>query len=150
MEEKKLGREDILRLMNGLDFLGKEYWITAGAGLVLHGVKQETHDVDFGCTAGLADLLVEKGYPYRVSEQDGTRIFAVGEQVEALENWFADEIEEKYGLQVASLESIRRQKADLGREKDLEDIRRIDDFGAKRENSEYWKRMLEIKWKRGD
>ena len=44
MEEKKLGREDILRLMNGLDFLGKEYWITAGAGLVLHGVKQETHD----------------------------------------------------------------------------------------------------------
>ena len=36
MEEKKLGREDILRLMNGLDFLGKEYWITAGAGLVLH------------------------------------------------------------------------------------------------------------------
>lgn len=137
MEEKKLGREDILRLMNGLDFLGKEYWITAGAGLVLHGVKQETHDVDFGCTSGLADLLVEKGYPYRVSEQDGTRIFAVGEQVEALENWFADEIEEKYGLQVASLESIRRQKADLGREKDLEDIRRIDDFLAQKEKTQY-------------
>ncbi len=106
--------------------------ITAGAGLVLHGVKQETHDVDFGCTSGLADLLVEKGYPYRVSSRTARAFFAVGEQVEALENWFADEIEEKYGLQVASLESIRRQKADLGREKDLEDIRRIDDFWRKK------------------
>lgn len=133
MEEKMLRLEDILRLMSGLDFLGEEYWITAGAGLVLHGVKQETHDVDFGCTTGLAGLLMEKGYPFRVSERDGTRIFAIGDQAEALENWFVDEIEEKYGLRVASLESIRRQKAELGREKDLEDIRRIDDFLARKE-----------------
>ena len=45
-----------------------------------------------------------------------------------LENWFADKIIFIDGLPVGSLESIKKQKAQLGRAKDIEDIKLIDDY----------------------
>lgn len=45
-----------------------------------------------------------------------------------LENWFVDEIEIIDGLPVGSLESIKKQKSGLGREKDINDIKLIDEY----------------------
>lgn len=44
------------------------------------------------------------------------------------ENWFVDEIIIADGLPVASLESIRKQKMQLGREKDIKDIKMIEKY----------------------
>ena len=52
----------------------------------------------------------------------------VNDKIEILENWFVDEIVLIDGLPVGSLESIKKQKSQLGREKDINDIRLIDEY----------------------
>ena len=39
MEEKLLGREEILGLLKSTSLLGEECWLTSGAALVLYGVN---------------------------------------------------------------------------------------------------------------
>lgn len=128
MKETLLNREDVLRIARSLDFMGESCWLTAGAALVLHGVKETTHDVDIVCTTELADRLEAQGVPFRRSQFDNTRIFAYNQDVEVLENWFTDTIVTIEGLRAASVESIRKQKEAQGREKDLADILLIDRF----------------------
>lgn len=128
MAENVLKREDILRIVRELDFMGPDCWLTAGAALVLQGVKETTHDVDVVCSKETADLLEGRGVPFRRSEFDQTRIFAVSGQVEVLENWFTDEVVAVDGVRVASVESVRNQKAVQGRPKDQKDIEWIDRF----------------------
>lgn len=131
--EATLHREDILRIMRELDFLGDGCWLTSGAALVLYGVKEATRDIDLICTTELADSLEQRGFPFRRDGLDNTRIFQIGDRVEVLEDWQTDEVVELEGLKTASLPSIRKQKEALGREKDIADIQLIDRFLEKRE-----------------
>ena len=112
-KEKRLNREDILRIVSELDFFGGEdCWLTSGASLVLFGVKDSTRDVDVICTRALADRLEARGVPFRRDGLDNTRIFAFNSLVEVL---------------------VRAQKAALGREKDLADMALIDAFLERKE-----------------
>lgn len=128
MPEPLLKKEDILRILPTLDFLGPDCWLTSGAALVLFGVKETTRDIDLICTAALADRLEAQGYPFKRDGMDNTRIFAVGSRVEVLEDWQTDEVVQAEGYPAASLASIRKQKAALGREKDWADIALIDQY----------------------
>ncbi len=126
MDKGLLGREDVLSIARGIEFMGPECWLTSGAALVLFGVRESTRDVDLVCTKELADRLEAEGYPFRRDGLDNTRIFSVNEHVEVLEDWETEEVVEIEGLRSASLLSIRKQKEALGREKDLRDIALID------------------------
>lgn len=128
MSEKLLYREDVLSIARGIKFIGSDCWLTSGAVLVLFGVRESTHDVDLICTKKLADRLEAEGYPFHRDGLDNTRIFAVSDYVEVLEDWETEEVVQVEGLPTASLLSIRKQKAALGREKDLRDIALIDAF----------------------
>ncbi len=122
-----LGKEDIVKILKNMELPLSEYWITSGAGLVIHGVKETTNDIDLGCTTNLVELFLKKGCKYKV-EKDNSRIIQINDTIEILENWFVDEIVIIDGLPVGSLESIKKQKAQLGREKDIKDIKLIDDY----------------------
>ena len=74
------------------------------------------------------------GCKYTV-EKDNSRIVQINDTIEILENWFVDEIVFIDGLPVGSLESIKKQKAQLGREKDIKDIRLIDDYIKNKANN---------------
>lgn len=124
-------KQAILNKMRELQYPTNEYWITAGAGLVLHGVKPETKDIDMGCSSLLAETLIQKGATWHRLE-DGTIRIEIDGSVEMFVDWFVDEIIQIEGVSVASLDSIRKQKAELNREKDWEDIRLIDQFVHKR------------------
>lgn len=124
---KMLGKEDIVKILKNMELPLSEYWITSGAGLVIHGVKETTNDIDLGCTTNLVELFLKKGCKYKV-EKDNSRIIQINDTIEILENWFVDEIVIIDGLPVGSLESIKKQKAQLGREKDIKDIKLIDDY----------------------
>ena len=128
MSEPMLTKSDILRIAGSLDFLNEDCWLTSGAALVLYGVKETTRDVDVICTAEMAGRLEAAGYPFKRDGLDGTRIFAVNEQVEVLENWETEAVTQVEGLRTASLLSIRKQKERLGRDKDRADIVLIDRF----------------------
>lgn len=121
-----LYKEDIIRILKEIDLPLSEYWITSGAGLVLHGVKEYTGDIDLGCTTTLIERYLRQGCNYRILD-DNSRIVELNESIELLENWFVDEIEFIQGLPVATLEGIKKQKVELGREKDINDIKLIDE-----------------------
>ncbi len=122
-----LYKENIIKILKDMNLPLSEYWITSGAALVIHGVKKGTNDIDLGVTTNLVEHFLNKGCKYKVVE-DNSRIVTVDDTIELLENWFVDEIEFIHGLPVGSLESIKKQKAGLGREKDIEDIRIIDEY----------------------
>jgi hypothetical protein len=125
-----LYKEDIIRILKEMDLPLQEYWITSGSALVIHNVKATTRDIDLGGTTNLVEHFIKKGCKYRV-ESDSTRIVEVNDQIEILENWFVDEIVYIDGLPVGSLVSIRKQKAQLGRKKDIKDIQLIDEYMSK-------------------
>jgi hypothetical protein len=122
-----LYKADIVKILKDMNFPLGEYWITSGAGLVMHGVKEATRDIDLGCTTNLVECYLRKGCKYQVVD-DNSRIVEVNDKIEILENWIVDKIEFIDGLPVGSLESIRKQKSELGREKDINDIKLIDEY----------------------
>ncbi|MEG0773880.1 hypothetical protein [Clostridium sp.] len=122
-----LHKKDIIKILRDMNLPLGEYWITSGAALVIHGVKETTRDIDLGCTTNLVEQYLRKGCKYIVADDD-TKIVEVSDKIEMLENWFVDEIEFIDGLPVGSLESIKKQKSELGREKDINDIKLIDEY----------------------
>jgi hypothetical protein len=122
-----LYKEDIIRILEKMDLPINEYWITSGAALVIHGVKESTNDIDLGCTTNLFEQFLKKECKWRVGNGN-LRIVEINDTIEMLENWFVDEIVFIDGLPVGSLESIKKQKFELGREKDLKDIKLIDEY----------------------
>jgi hypothetical protein len=122
-----LYKADIVKILNDINLPVSEYWITSGAGLVMHGVKETTRDIDLGCTTNLVEQYLKKDCKYQVAD-DNTRIVEVNDKIEMLENWLVDKIEFIDGLPVGSLESIKKQKLKLGREKDINDIKLIDEY----------------------
>ncbi|GCD10571.1 hypothetical protein [Clostridium tagluense] len=122
-----LYKEDIIKILKSMNLPLNEYWITSGAGLVLHGVKERTNDIDLGCTTRLIEHFLKKGCTYRLAE-DNSRIMEINDTIEILENWFVDEIEFIDALPVGSLASIKKQKSELGREKDITDIKMIEEY----------------------
>ena len=122
-----LHKKDILKILKELDLPISEFWITSGSALVMHGVREATNDIDLGCTTKLIEIFLEKDCEYRIL-QDDSRIVQINESIELLENWFVDEVVFIYGLPVGSLESIKRQKIELGREKDFKDILLIEEY----------------------
>lgn len=122
-----LNKQNIINILNEKQYPKNEYWITAGSGLVMHGVKFETKDIDIGGSTFLVEMLIKEGAKFRVAN-DGTRIIIVNDDIELLENWCGDCVTEINGFFVTSLNEIRNQKVKLNRPKDWDDIKLIDDF----------------------
>lgn len=122
-----LNKEEIICLLNEAVFDVNEYWVTSGAAMVLYGMKDTTRDIDLGCTSRMADELENRGYCAEVL-RDGSRKIAFSEAIEIFENWVEDKVIFFEGLPVVSMDGMIMMKEKLGREKDLEDIRLINNF----------------------
>ncbi|MBR0162978.1 MAG: hypothetical protein IJQ02_17125 [Oscillospiraceae bacterium] len=101
-----------------------EYWAIMGSAMVLYGFREETHDIDLGCTKKLADELEAAGFLYKIMD-DGNRWFRLDEKLEVFENWLHDHVVFVDGVPVISVQGLLQMKQVLGREKDLRDIRLI-------------------------
>ena len=119
-----MDREELIQKMKATGFDPSEYWIQAGAAMLMHGLRERTHDIDIGCTPALIRRLEAAGCPYVVLE-DGHRKYAVTEDIEASENWAPGTVTLMEGLPVVSLEDVLRLKESLDRPKDQRDIARI-------------------------
>ncbi|MBQ3277517.1 MAG: hypothetical protein IJH47_10810 [Oscillospiraceae bacterium] len=120
-------REDIAARVKEFPWDRGEYWVITGAAMVLYGIREETHDIDMGCTKALADRLEEEGHLHRITP-DGNRWFKLGDDVEVFENWLYDDVVRIDGIPVVSVPGLLEMKRRLGREKDLRDIARIESF----------------------
>lgn len=126
-------KADIVQRLKALEFDKIEYWVITGGAMVLYGLREETHDIDLGCTGKLADTLARQGFPVSLLE-DGTRKIRCGADVELFENWLFGEIQWLDGIPVISLEGLAEMKRSLGREKDQRDIRLIEAFLAEKKS----------------
>ena len=119
-----MDRQEILNQLRTFPYDRNEYWVVTGAAMVLYGFKEQTGDIDLGCSKKLADILEAEGYLLRQTE-DGKRCFNVGESFEIFEDWIEDTVETVDGFQVVSVKGLIEMKTRLGREKDLKDIELI-------------------------
>ena len=115
-------KSELLKKLSALGFDKNEYWVSAGGSLLLHGLREETGDLDLGCTSKLANELVEKGYPYTLTK-DGRRNFSICEGVDVSELWLYDKVEFIDDIPVVSLLGVYLLKKDLNREKDKKDLK---------------------------
>ena len=128
-------KTDILARLRDLPWDPKEYWVVTGGAMVLHGLREQTHDVDLGCTAALADALEARGFPCE-RLADGTRHIRLSDDMEAYENWLYDAVVSVEGVPVLSLCGLLEMKRALGREKDARDVELIlDRLSAKLRNA---------------
>ena len=125
-----MNKESIVAKLRSFPYGLDGFWLITGAALVLFGIREHTEDIDMGCTTEAADRLEADGHLYRVTA-DGNRWFRIGGEIEVFENWLYDSVVLVEGCPVMSLQGIREMKQRLGREKDLRDIRRIDEFLAR-------------------
>ena len=124
-------KADIVKQLNALGFNQADYWVITGSAMVLYGLREQTHDIDLGCTTALADRLEAQGTPVE-DQADGSRKLTIGDDVELFENWLFDTVQLLDGIPVISLKGLSEMKTRLGREKDLRDLRLISDFLAQK------------------
>ena len=126
-----LNKEDIKIKIKSLNFPVDTYALGTSGSLVLFGVKEWANDLDIDCDLTLYDSFLEKGYKewvYTPKEGHFARIIDLNDDVQLIrkENLNKDDIIFIDGIPVYNIESVRRFKGFLGREKDKKDIELID------------------------
>lgn len=123
-----LNKKDIIEILSSLNFPRDEYCIIYGAALCLHGVKLNTKDIDCWCTPNLFNKLISEGYKVEKAPLGGDMI-KVNQYVDF---FYKDNIPPNIvyinNIRVQTLEAIREEKIRRGREKDIADVKLIDEF----------------------
>ena len=117
-------KETIKESVSALPLKSGDYCVITGTALVMHGIKEETKDIDISCNKEAFRTLAAQGYP--IKQGDFARKVVYSDDVEIFEDWHSGEITMIEGIPVASLESIIVMKKQLGREKDLIDIAKVE------------------------
>ena len=125
-------KADIIARLEDFPYDPEEYWVITGGAMALYGIREETGDIDLGCTSRMADRLEQEGYLYKVTP-DGNRWFKIDGSLEVFENWLCGEVERIGGIPVVSLPGLIEMKRQIGRDKDLRDIRLIHEYLARGE-----------------
>ena len=119
-----MDKNELIEALSRFPYDRREYWVVAGGVMVLYGIKEETQDIDLGCSSELADFLEKDGHLTGRTE-DGNRRFRYSDSIEVFENWLEGSIVDIDGIQAVSLDGLLEMKKKLGREKDLKDIELI-------------------------
>ena len=122
-----MDRQELLKQLNQFPYDRNECWVITGGAMVLYGIKEQTTDIDLGCSTRMADLLDAEGYLYRRMD-NGKRWFKYKNTIEIFEGWLCDTVEMLEGFPVISIKGLIEMKQELGREKDRKDIELIKAF----------------------
>ena len=122
-----MNKWEILNCLSEFPYDRNEYWVITGGAMVLYGMREQTTDIDLGCSKRLADQLEADGCMLRRTD-DGKRWFKYGENIEIFEEWLMDSIETVCGFNVVSIKGLIKMKQELGRDKDKKDIELLKAF----------------------
>lgn len=121
-----MNKTEILKRLNKLNLDKNEYWVLAGSAMVIYGLRDNTGDIDLGCSSKMADSL-EKTYSVSLCS-DGSRRIVIDKDIEIFENWIFDKVNIVSNVPVISLKGLRKLKENLNRDKDIKDIQLIDEY----------------------
>ncbi len=120
-----MNKSDIIKRLEELDFDKNEYWLITGGAMVFYGLREDTNDIDLGCSKKMADELIKK-YPYNIKNEK--RMIRIGDDVEIFEGWLEDEVVFVDDFPLVSINGLLKMKRQLSREKDLRDIKLIEEY----------------------
>lgn len=126
-----MNREEMMARVAGLPFAKEDFWLVTGGAMVLYGIREQTGDIDLGCSKKLSEELQAQGCPVQIMP-DGTKRIEYAPDVELFEGWLYDKVADVDGLPVISREGLIAMKRQIGREKDLRDIDLIEKHMAER------------------
>lgn len=121
-----LQKKDIIQKLNQLVLDPKQYCVMTGAAMVLHGIKQQTQDIDIGCSDEVYEELQHRGF--KVDRSKKFECIEIDGCIEIFRNWTAEKKVYVEDIPIADIYSIRQYKQELSREKDLLDLALIDEF----------------------
>jgi hypothetical protein len=126
-----INKENIIKMINNeIDIPRDKFFVGSGSALVLHGVKDYTNDIDLVVENDYFFNELSKKYKIESAKFNGKRI-EINNDIECfnIDSWAPEvydyETETVEGLQVETLESIKKWKEIFGRDKDLLDIQLI-------------------------
>lgn len=117
-------KEEFMNLVDSLNLDNKDYCIISGGALLLHGLKESTHDVDIYVNENGFNKLNNQ---FKIEKTDDNK-YKVKENVECFlrdDEYLEKERVVVNGYSLQSLEKILKLKLELNREKDLEDIKAL-------------------------
>lgn len=125
-----MNKEELLELLNVLNFPKDDYYILSSGCLLLYGLREKANDLDLCISKRLFDELKEK---YNISDKDKNQcgFYKILDNVEVVVN--NKEIldrEFKDGYPVEKLETILKFKESRNLEKDKNDIKKIKEYLA--------------------
>lgn len=121
-----LVKKTIIDICKSLDFNPNDYCVGFGSALVLYGIKYSTPDIDINVSKALFSML-SKRYEvnYAMFNEPYINIDGIVEVFIEENNRTKASIE---GIPVYTLNEIIQSKKRLGRPKDIEDIKLIEEY----------------------
>ena len=116
-----MNKEELYKLVEKLKLPITEYCILSGGSLVMHGIRENTNDLDIDITKKDFEIIKKYFRPTLVDENK--KLYKIIENIERfLDNNFETDIEFIEGYPCQSLMSVYRLKKKLNRERDQSDI----------------------------
>ncbi|MBQ8930266.1 MAG: hypothetical protein IJ052_07700 [Oscillospiraceae bacterium] len=120
-----MDKTQLLKLLEEIPWPRDQWWLTAGGAMVLYGLREQTRDIDLGCTSALADALEQAGFPIE-GKDNGLRHIRYSETIELSENFSFGARTRVEGIPVLTLAGLLEQKRYLNRPKDQTDIQALE------------------------
>lgn len=120
-----MNKKEMIQILKAEGLDTKDTVVVMGGALLLHGLRNETHDIDINVSQETYQSLLDRGYKTDLNAIGRHRILVMnGEnEIEIFDDGIAEvEYEEIDGVYVQTLESILNWKRILNREKDQKDI----------------------------
>lgn len=124
-DRSDMTRDDFICRLNAFKLDKSQYVVTAGGSLLLHGIRESTHDIDLSCTSNLADELEAKGFSTTVIA-NGLRRIEIAEDFEVYEDMSLPDFEIIDGIPAMTINEVIAMKKALGRKKDFRDLELIE------------------------
>ena len=123
--EKRMNKEELIKLIESLKLDKNEFWILSSGALVIRGIYPDAGDLDIAVTKkGLEEL--KKNYDLKVKGKDK---YAINEKIECVldtkESWKIEKVE---GYNLQSIEKYYEFLKESNREKDKARISLIEKY----------------------
>ena len=116
-----MNKKDIVNTLKNSNLDLQKIWLLCGTAMVMHGAKNETGDIDLGCSIEYFKQI-ESIYPNIKIWPDGMRSIFVSNEIEIFENWNINKSIVIEGVIVSSIDDIITHKLSLNRSKDKIDL----------------------------
>ncbi len=127
-----LNKQEIIDILKKYAFDKSEYIVLSTGALVMHQIKDKAHDIDLAVSPTLYDKLVEKYNPKcsykRVIDGVEFKMYSFDVFDFGMSYYDLDNVDFIDGIPVQNVETVLKLKQSLGREKDLEDIKLIEEY----------------------